>query len=167
VFEPETRRYEYILNKTVVATYGVKFTKLRASRPRTTDLGAEAQAYAMLAAFGGVTPNDARDLLGKSRFDSAFGNTPFTHFKEGFLEVREKEDGMVTDIYKAPPPPDEGEGAGAGGAASPAQKRVFKLSTRNKVSDEIAQEVHTLARALESLGFEVAITGLDTDSSGQ
>jgi len=86
VFEPEIKRYEHRLNITIMRDLGAKYTKLRFKRPRMTDVTQEALAYATLAAAGGVTPNDIRELLGFDDFAADWANTPISVLKMGYTE---------------------------------------------------------------------------------
>lgn len=86
VFEPEIKRYEHRLNITLMRDLGAKYTKLRFTRPRMTDVTQEALAYATLAAAGGVSPNDIRDLLGFDPFQGDWAGTPISVLKMGYTE---------------------------------------------------------------------------------
>jgi len=89
VFEPEIKRYEHRLDITVMRDLGAKYTQLRFTRPKMTDLSSDAQAYGVLAAAGGITPNDIKELLGQDPFAAEWGNTPIPLIKMGLLEGRE------------------------------------------------------------------------------
>jgi capsid portal protein len=99
VFEPEAVRYEYKFNLILRDRFGVKHIRLKFKRPRTTDLQAEAQAFSMLAAAGGVTPNDIRDFLGKPRFEGAWANTPIAILRSGMMEKRGEADATLWTHY--------------------------------------------------------------------
>lgn len=99
VFEPEAVRYEYKFNIILRDRFGVKHIRLKFKRPRTTDLQAEAQAFSMLAAAGGVTPNDIRDFLGKPRFEGAWANTPIAILRSGMMEKRGEADATLWTHY--------------------------------------------------------------------
>jgi hypothetical protein len=99
VFEPEAVRYEYRFNLLMKDRFGVKHIRLKFKRPRTTDLQAESQAFAMLASAGGVTPNDIRDFLGKPRFEGAWANTPIAILRAGLMEERGQADATLFSHY--------------------------------------------------------------------
>jgi len=99
VFEPESRRYEYRINETIVKTFNVKHVRLKFIRPRTTDMQAESQAYSMLAAVGGVTPNDVRDFLEKPRFEGKWANTPLSVLRSGMMEIQDNPDATMWTEY--------------------------------------------------------------------
>jgi len=86
VFEPETRRYEHRFNMTVMRDLGAKYTRFRFIRPEAQDLNQSAAAYSVLAAAGGVTPNDIRRLLGFDLFQADWAATPLPLLKEGYSE---------------------------------------------------------------------------------
>ena len=101
IFEPESRRYEFRLNQCLMKTNGAKVTKLRFTRPKTVDLVAEAQAFSMLSAGGGVTPNQIREFQNKPKFNAKWADTPISILKMGLLEDKENEEGTATlaDMY--------------------------------------------------------------------
>jgi len=116
VFEPETLRYEYRINATIMKAMNSKYTKFRFKRPKTTDLNQDAAAYSVLAAAGGVTPNDIRDLLNKDRFRGVFGNTPISIINAGFMEGA---DGQMITLEE-----EEGQNAGGGNGGQPPAQHI-------------------------------------------
>jgi len=167
VFEPEASRYEYRMNATILKSFEPKYVKLRFKRPRTTDTLMEAQAYSMLSAVGGITPNDVRDFLNKPRFDAKWANTPVAVLKQGFLHLRDKEDATIWSEYGDTYPPmnlvnaqAEATGAKAAEAAQPAQpsgeQRAAKILEDEGMSG-LVEEMQSLAQGLTKLGFSVSI----------
>jgi len=90
VFEPEILRYEHRINNTYMRALDAEFTRFRFKRPKTTDLTQDSQALATLAAAGGITPNDIRDFLEKSQFQSEWADTPISALKLGLIESTEE-----------------------------------------------------------------------------
>jgi len=86
VFEPESKRYEYRINATIMRDLNAEYTRFVLTRPKTIDLTQEAMAFATLAAAGGITPNDIRSLLGYDPFSGNWADTPLPLIKEGILE---------------------------------------------------------------------------------
>jgi PBSX family phage portal protein len=99
IFKPESVRYEYILNQTIVKTYDVKHTKLTFEKAKTVDMVGESQALTMLASAAGVTPNDIRDFMEKPRYNAAWGDTPLNVQRLGLLESKTDATSTISDVY--------------------------------------------------------------------
>ena len=157
VFEPESSRYEYRLNRVLMPE--AKFTKLRFRRPRTEDIAVMAQAYAMFSAAGGVTPNDVRDFLNKPRFKAKWGDTPVTLAKLGLMEDQSDDTATVYNTYKTKmPPPPPAKGGAPGGGAGGAPKLVdFVQAFGEDKGPEMFEGVQSVAQELAAFGFSVEI----------
>lgn len=164
VFEPQSRRYEYRINQTVLRTNGAKVTKLRFQRPRTEDLMVEAQAISVLSAAGGITPNDIRAHRNKPKLQGKYADTPISILKLGLLEDPDNEIATLLSEYGDNLIPPEPEGGDTGGG-----KRQHRMETEI-VSEEqllemfgaenapaIHEEVQSIAHKLTEMGFEVGI----------
>lgn len=173
IFEPESRRYEYRINQCVMRTNGAQFTKFRFRRPKTVDMVAESQAYSMLAAAGGVTPNQIQEFLGKPKFNGAWADTPLPVLKAGLLEDDSTETQTLKGKYgtEALVSPDtewqvqqqrEAQAEAMAAAAQRGERPHLALpmyeAVYGKQAAEVLDRVQTIAQGLERMGFNVEIT---------
>jgi capsid portal protein len=89
-FEPEILRYEYIINATIMRSFGIKYIKFVFKRPQAVNKQDIARSLLDLGRLGGVTPNDVRQERGKEKFRASWGNTPIEVLKLGLMEPSEE-----------------------------------------------------------------------------
>jgi len=75
-FAPETTRYEYRLNRTVVPALGCSLVQIKLNRPRVLDALAEAQADMVYIRGGAYTINELRDKVGNPGIDQEWADLP-------------------------------------------------------------------------------------------
>jgi PBSX family phage portal protein len=165
VFEPEASRYEYRINRCIVDLLGVQHTKLQFKRTRTTDMVAESQALMSLAIAGGVTPNDIRDFLNKSRFNAKWADTPLQVTRAGLLEDSEDPLATLFTVYADALVANQ-TGAEGGGDTSAdgdnatelaAVGKQINLESMGDIMSELQGQADDLATKLRTMGYTVDV----------
>ena len=75
-FEPDIVDYEYMINNTIVKRLGVTHVAVRLNRPKTLDFEGQAGILKKLERTGGITPNDVRIFLNKTKFKANWADLP-------------------------------------------------------------------------------------------